>query len=390
MKKILMMLSLVFVVTFLACKPEPVVPEAPVVTATVNGQNSITLTWGAVESATSYHIYVGDATKPIVVTETSYTVTDLTADTEYTFVVKAVNEVGESEASNVVTATTEKPKEGEYKPQRRISKIYGDYGDGKELMETWKWNNNILQSIEHHSFYGDNWTEEFTYNKNGQIERVEDFLNGEYTEYEYDGNKISKALFYCEGSVYMELDFKYTDNKITKIEVIGYDYKKGNGNRLMSKGYNPIKMLLTEKTYKVFEEFVNNPINRGGICTINLTWKDDNVSKIELKDGSYSSYSIVVDLKYDDKSNPFRSYYPLDGPGVYYEEGVYDGELPFSTFSVNNITEERWVENDEGDKYTWLVKNSYSYEGMYPTTKRIFTQDEDGDTDTVVFHYEYE
>ena len=60
MKKILMMLSLVFVVTFLACKPEPVVPEAPVVTATVNGQNSITLTWGAVESATSYHIYVGD------------------------------------------------------------------------------------------------------------------------------------------------------------------------------------------------------------------------------------------------------------------------------------------------------------------------------------------
>ena len=318
MKKILMMLSLVFVVTFLACKPEPVVPEAP-----------------------------------------------------------------------------EEIKEGEYKPQERISKIYEDYGDGKKLVEVWKWNDSILRSTEHYEYWDDgsssSWTEEFTYNKNGQIELVECFLNGEYTEYEYDGNKISKALFYDgiydEGSVYMELDFKYTDNKITKIEVIGYDYKKGNGNRLMSKGYNPIKMLLTDKTYKVFEELVNNPINRGLFCTINLTWKDDNVSKIELKE---DSYSIVVDLKYDDKSNPFRSYYPLYGPGVFYEEGVYDGELPFPTFSVNNVTEERWVVNDEGDKYTWLVKNSYSYEGMFPTTKRIFTQDEYGDTDTVVYYYEYE
>ena len=265
-------------------------------------------------------------------------------------------------------------------------------------MEVWKWNDSILRSTEHYEYWDDgsssSWTEEFTYNKNGQIELVECFLNGEYTEYEYDGNKISKALFYDgiydEGSVYMELDFKYTDNKITKIEVIGYDYKKGNGNRLMSKGYNPIKMLLTEKTYKVFEEFVNNPINRGGDIAIKLTWKDDNVSKIELKDGSYSSYSIVVDLKYDDKSNPFRNCYKLYGPGEI--EGVADdGEfIMFSTFSVNNITEERWVENDEGDKYTWLVKNSYSYEGMYPTTKRIFTQDEYGDTDTVVYYYEYE
>lgn len=389
MKKILMMLSLVFVVTFLACKPEPVVPEAPVVTATVNGQNSITLTWGAVESATSYHIYVGDATKPIVVTETSYTVTDLTADTEYTFVVKAVNEVGESEASNVVTATTEKPKEGEYKPQRRISKIYRDYGDGKELMETWKWNNNILQSIEHHSFYGD-WTEEFTYNKNGQIERVEDFLGGEYIEYEYDGDKISKALMYEEGTIYGEYNFKYTDNKITQIEGIGYSYynfRNRNANRLMSEGYNPIKMLLTEKTYKVFEELVNNPINRGGDIAIKLTWKDDNVSKIELK---VDSYSIVVDLKYDDKSNPFRNCYILYGPGEI-EGVVYDGEfIMFSTFSVNNITEERWVENDEGDKYTWLVKNSYTYDGMFPIVQRTILKDEGGDTDTVVFHYEYE
>ena len=61
-----------------------------------------------------------------------------------------------------------------------------------------------------------------------------------------------------------------------------------------------------------------------------------------------------------------------------------------STFSANNITEERWVENDEGDKYTWVAKHSYSYNDMYPTVQRISEQYDGGDTCYEVYYYEYE
>lgn len=378
MKKVLTMLFLMFVATFIACKPDPVVPAAPVVTAIVNGQNSITLTWNVVESATSYNIYINEITEPISVTETTYTATDLTADTEYTFVVKAVNEVGESESSNVVTATTEKIKEGEYTPEKRINRVYRDNGDGKVLREIWHWKNNILESIDHYYSGGISWMEEFAYNDKNQIVRVEDFFNGEIMEYEYNGSNISKATYYDEGSIAMELNFKYSDNRISEIEFVEYDYKKRSNCLLISEGNSPIKMLLTENTYQVFEKIVNNPVNRNETVTIKLTWKGNNVSKMEIRSGSWEE---VVDYKYDDKSNPFRNYYNLYGPGE------FDGEY-YSTFSVNNITEERWVEKEDGDTYVWTRKYSYSYDGMFPTIQRL-TYQEDDYTSQSIMYYEY-
>ena len=106
-------------------------------------------------------------------------------------------------------------KEGQYTPEKKISRIYSDYGYGKTLREIWRWNDNLLQSIDHYSSGSVSWVEEFTYNDNNQIVRVEDFLNGETMEYEYDGSNISKAIYYDEGSMEYELSFKYTDNKIT-------------------------------------------------------------------------------------------------------------------------------------------------------------------------------
>lgn len=373
-----MLLSLAIIFTLSACKPEQVAPAAPVLTAIVNGQNSITLTWNVVESATSYHIYVDNATEPIVVTEITYTVTDLTADTEYTFVVKAVNEVGESEPSNVVKATTDKIKEGEYTPEKRINRVYRDDGDGKVLREIWHWKDNILESIDHYYSGGVSWVEEFAYNDKNQIVRVEDFLNVEVMEYEYNGSNISKAIYYDEGSIAMELNFKYSDNKISEIEFIEYDYKKRSNCLLISEGNSPIKMLLTENAYQVFEKIVNNPVNRNETVTIKLTWKGNNVSKMEIRSGSWEE---VVDYKYDDKSNPFRNYYNLYGPGE------FDGEY-YSTFSVNNITEERWVEKEDGDTYVWTRKYSYSYDGMFPTIQRR-TYQEDDYTSQSIMYYEY-
>ena len=58
------------------------------------------------------------------------------------------------------------------------------------------------------------------------------------------------------------------------------------------------------------------------------------------------------------------------------------------TTSVNNITEERWVEKEDGDTYVWTRKYSYSYDGMFPTIQRL-TYQEDDYTSQSIMYYEY-
>ena len=90
----------------------PKAPAAPVVTATADGESSIILRWDAVENALSYNIYRGTETLAIELTETTYTIENLEAETTYCFNVTAVNEVGESELSENACATTDKKLTG--------------------------------------------------------------------------------------------------------------------------------------------------------------------------------------------------------------------------------------------------------------------------------------
>ena len=75
------------------------------VVATATSSSEIELTWGSLAVAESYNVYAG--TELVANVEgTSYTVTGLDAATEYCFTVTSVNELGESEASAEVCATT--------------------------------------------------------------------------------------------------------------------------------------------------------------------------------------------------------------------------------------------------------------------------------------------
>ena len=78
---------------------------APVVTATAVNDTEIALTWEAVENATNYNVYSAD-TLVANVTETTYTVKNLTAETQYCFNVTAVGAKGESAKSEDACATT--------------------------------------------------------------------------------------------------------------------------------------------------------------------------------------------------------------------------------------------------------------------------------------------
>ena len=90
---------------------EPIEPEvptlaAPVVTAETTSESTIVLTWEAVENAIRYNIYSGEETVKLAVTATTYTVSDLDANTQYCYNVVAVNKDGKSDKSEDACATT--------------------------------------------------------------------------------------------------------------------------------------------------------------------------------------------------------------------------------------------------------------------------------------------
>ena len=85
--------------------PDSTAPKNLVATAT--GQTTISLTWNAVQNATSYNVYSNGNLVVSDLTATTYTVEGLTAGTEYCYNVTAVNEIGESEHSTEACATTE-------------------------------------------------------------------------------------------------------------------------------------------------------------------------------------------------------------------------------------------------------------------------------------------
>lgn len=94
-------------------QPVPVVPAAPINLVATGGTNQVSVSWGAVNSASSYNVYyttssgvtkstgtkIANATSPMVQT-------GLAAGTTYYYVVTSVNSAGESIDSVQVAATT--------------------------------------------------------------------------------------------------------------------------------------------------------------------------------------------------------------------------------------------------------------------------------------------
>ncbi len=109
-----------------------VVPEVPAtpanLVATATSQSTIALTWDVVEGATEYNIYSGTETVATVTT-TSYTITGLTAGTEYCYNVTAINVAGESAPTADACATPTEADQSEYA-------LYENFSDGN--MDGWR------------------------------------------------------------------------------------------------------------------------------------------------------------------------------------------------------------------------------------------------------------
>lgn len=97
--------------------PEPVQLEAPVVTAATT-ETAVTLTWDAVANATGYEVTFNGTTT--TVTDPTFTASDLTASTDYSYSVVAkgdgVNYTNSAAASGTATTATPAEPEPEFAP----------------------------------------------------------------------------------------------------------------------------------------------------------------------------------------------------------------------------------------------------------------------------------
>ena len=90
---------------FVTIDSTPAAPQNLYATAT--SSTSVSLTWNASSLSTGYNIYQGNIMIASGITGNTYSVEGLSASTEYCFNVTAVNEVGESEATEACATTLE-------------------------------------------------------------------------------------------------------------------------------------------------------------------------------------------------------------------------------------------------------------------------------------------
>ena len=137
-----------------------ITPEAPVdmtapaipdnVKAVAFSESTIKLTWNAAENATSYKIYKGEDIVATSVTETSYMVENLEANTQYCFTVTAVNGNKESAKSSEVCATTLKPAVTSLLPPTNLKAKY--VAEEMKIELTW----NKVENAKLYQVYMDN------------------------------------------------------------------------------------------------------------------------------------------------------------------------------------------------------------------------------------------
>lgn len=208
-------------------------PTAPSSLATSSvAQTSLSLGWTASTDnvgVTGYDVYQG-ATKIATVTTTSYNVTGLTANTAYTFSVKAKDEAGNiSTASNVVNVTTlnnvvtycdSKGNRVSYEwidyvsfgGMTNTTSANGGYGDftSKIATVTQGTTNQIIVSA---GFSGSSYTEYFTvwidYNHNGTFESTEQTSLGSSSTAANRSANISIPATALLGQTRMRVSMKY-------------------------------------------------------------------------------------------------------------------------------------------------------------------------------------
>ena len=257
-----------------------------------------------------------------------------------------------------------------YNPKEKISKIYVDHGLGKSLSEVWNWDGKQLKTIEYYIGMGDTqfnfYTEEFTYNTNDQLQKVEGAGGDARTEYLY--NKFGR-LYQIKHFDYDKntatYTFEYDDNKLSEIIIVSTKFIEPDKSIAA-----PLKYVFPELSFMETSEMLSNiPAARDGIrLELDIEWRGNNISEIEVESGEYKEKYY---FKYDDKLSPLRNFWGLDFGGI--NDNIFVNKNNIVEYTINSYI--------GGFSYSDTKYISYTYDGKYPVTKSY------GDT---IEYYEYE
>lgn len=279
-------------------------------------------------------------------------------------------------------------KEGVFNPKKKISRIYEDSGNGRNLSQVWTWNkNNTLEKIDYYYNGQVDYTDNFTYEKK-RLVSIEDYKYHSRAEFSYANKVFTKQLtevnVYSSNTLTSTYAITHEKNKISQIIQTNYSNNYNDDYDWKSAAMasvNALNFILPKEMCKAVMEAEKKMAKNGSknsTITYTLTWDKNNLSKVDLlwSDGTTGS----LQAKYDDKNNPFWG-------ALLSDDGL---DISGESFSKNNMTRLEENYNYMGENGNSTYTYSYSYDGKYPKSqRRTYEYNGQGDGMTKTTDYEY-
>lgn len=202
-----------------------------------------------------------------------------------------------------------KDPDGIYNPDKKIKKVFSVNEDGeKVLAETWRWDGDILASIDYYDYDGTlSSTNRMSYDSKNRLIAMDQ--GDAQAEFIYDGKKIDKIVMTADGSEVATYDFEHKGNKISEI-VIDIDlFGDWNDDDFGWDKKNivfPLRFMMPEICPEV-EAVVKkcSKDSKGDQVKIKLNWGGNNVKSMEMIFNAWGmNMTEMAEFTYDNKNNP--------------------------------------------------------------------------------------
>ncbi|MBO4488703.1 MAG: hypothetical protein J5741_03475 [Bacteroidales bacterium] len=265
-------------------------------------------------------------------------------------------------------------KEGVYNPAKKISKIYfTDANGARNLEESWSWNSdNTLDKIDYYSDGALAYTLNFSYEKK-RLVRMNVYSSNLYVDYTYQGNQLKEVALYSNGNLIDTYSFTYENGKISRITDTYFA-----GKDAVDIMINPLQYVLPNEIITMVDAIsqaypCENPKSTV-TSNYELTWDKNNLVKL-LRTNTSSDQTITLKAEYDKMANPFYGAMTE----IFFENNIANGY-----FSQNNIVLMESMVTSAGQTATSLANYEYSYEGKYPVSRKLISNNQ-----TTVTEFEY-
>ena len=273
-----------------------------------------------------------------------------------------------------------KDPDGVYNPSKKIQKVFTVNEDGeKVLAETWRWDGDVLTSIDYLDYDGTiALTNRFSYDNQNRLIAADG--GGAHCEYIYDGKKIEKIVMTADGSEVASYEFKHKGNKISEIEIdidLFDDWDDDDYGWDKKDIVFPLRFMMPE-IYSEVEAAVKkcSKDSKGDQVKIKLNWSGDNVKSMDMSFNIMGmNMTETAEFTYDNKNNP-----------------MYGSLAAASSSAVENLFLNK--NNPLTVKISYLGQilgtsdYTYEYEDNYPVKVTCKTvEDEMTNVATIIYEY---